>query len=600
MSGSPLKRFSIWSSVEISEATEATELDSQNVTSGSTPRNEREKPPYHYLSQQSRQMWSKWHNAEKEVIVRESVVNRNVMLGQAFFMKALGYTQQRCSAYFDAVINKWVIDQLQNGDIDAAEDTLAKAGHNPVEKLKEICLNSCDTVARDYLVDYLSKKNLLREEEIDACRFLRMLESALDSADMKNTIRSDKGSQNRKFHSFHLPISLVVSCGQEWQNVVWADIFLNTAVDNYEDVFSAEVLPELAWKILINRNDVQSIEKWISHSSGASKSHLEANHPAQDESYQKSSPFSDAILDHTIQYALNQEMVDMVLVEDGVTEMKEVVMDFLHMNGWHASSNLGWKVFNHCSRTGLIPEVAKSWLLGNTAEYKINTVKHFAGICVDNALPEVLSICLPHKGHSLQDVCNYFKGPLVSENDRYSWGVPVPFDSSEFDEISVIYPPLSSPSICSAQTLECQVLVRDLLHGRPPDSHGLLGGHNLPGDQSDMEELRHFSQEQLSTSCNMDAKADFLYYLRQARPTYAATSFLIDQIASHGSVHNDSLSRACHLAQGLALSAAPLSMVGTACATFVAMIGGASEVIRLLLAATNSCSADGVSGKSLL
>ncbi|XP_046384518.1 spatacsin isoform X2 [Ischnura elegans] len=595
MSGSPLKRFSVWSSVEVSEATEATEYDRQNASRDGTSTSDR--LPYRYLSPQSRQMWTKWQSLEKEAVVRESVMNRNVMLGQAFFIKALGHSQSECEVYFDRIITQWVNDYIKVGDVDVAEDILSKAGYNPTEKMKEMCLNTSDVIARDYLFDYLTKKNAVDDDETDAWKFLRLIESALSSINYYKP--NSSGSSSYDCRHTNLPISLVMSNFPNWQNVVWADIFLNTHVNNYDSF----VKPEIAWKLLICRHDVSTISRWVSDVNGQRKT-LKQEVNNSENSFNKESVVSKELSgERAITFAISQDMVDAIALEDAIPEVKDEILDCLCQHGINSRSEVGWKMFRRFSRAGLLPYMIDCWMNVHRSDVHSNAsmtaLKELASICIDNSFPEVLSICLPHHGNSVGDVIEYFERPPVASgaldgrSERGLWGVDVPLTSwadirARLDQ----YPPKLWPLIFSLQRANCHVSVHDLVLGQLPELHNLFGGHHLTG-----EGFCQLSQLQ-SSSSGGEAQIDFLYYLRQARPTYAACAFLVEQLSKYGSIQSDSVTRACGLAQGLAMSSSPFSMVGTACATFVAMIGGSADVIRLYLAAGQMCSAYARCGKN--
>ncbi|XP_071450583.1 spatacsin isoform X2 [Hetaerina americana] len=386
-----------------------------------------------------------------------------------------------------------------------------------------------------------------------------------------------------------------------WQNVVWADIFLNTHVNNYDSF----VKPEIAWKILVCRNDVSTISRWIANVYGKCKMVKDCGETFTSESIVS----KELSQERAIAFGITQEMVDSVVLEDAIPEMKDEILDCLCQHGICSTSEVGWKMLRRFSRAGLLPFLTDSWMNASSEGFHSNisaaALKQLFNICIDNAFPEVLSICLPHHGNTIDDLIAYFKVPpmpnavLDPKDERRTWGVQVPRSSwSDIKERLGKYPPASWPPICSQDKITCGVGVHDLLHGQLPASHILLGGYSRTGKENAADILRNFSQGTTSSS-SAEEQIDFLYYLRQARPTYAATAFIVDQIVSHGSVQSDSISRACCVAQGLAMSATPYSMVGTACAAFVAMIGGSPDMLRLYLAAGRMCSANIRSGKGL-
>ncbi|XP_067002124.2 spatacsin [Anabrus simplex] len=101
------------------------------------------------------------------------------------------------------------------------------------------------------------------------------------------------------------------------------------------------------------------------------------------------------------------------------------------------------------------------------------------------------------------------------------------------------------------------------------------------------EDFPHFTSQKMIDRFGSRNKLTYLHYLKQARPSFAVNTFIVEQFKTHRKVSKKLVKRACNFAHGLALKYFDDPGIKSSCIAFIEMLGQNSEAVRVNVAAAN-------------
>ncbi|XP_010772309.1 spatacsin, partial [Notothenia coriiceps] len=136
--------------------------------------NSAEAAPLQEEEEESEEEEDEWEKLQTEEVVRCSILTNQIPRAQAV-LRGRGLKEQRLSALRRRGLQE-VFTCLQHRDLHTANTLLTNMGFSVKQQLRSICLFTDDYDLRDFVVEELSGRRLLPEEEVQSVEFMKQME----------------------------------------------------------------------------------------------------------------------------------------------------------------------------------------------------------------------------------------------------------------------------------------------------------------------------------------------------------------------------------------------------------------------------------------
>lgn len=503
-------------------------------------------------------------------------------------------------------------------------------GCDPIEHFRELCLETSESLLRDLLINHLRSASRLSEEEEAAWRFCKQVENSLStfvsshrSFEHKMAVSATERASivmvNIVPFKGTLELGTVLNQPMEWRQVVITELYFVTG----DVTLEAQLDCMLCWQYLLEKNCIELLTHWV-----------DVSFAACDEKAQPSDYLTKMIVAHLARWPITPAMLDVVAGMDCMTATRDSVLDRAALYGVFSLSEARdlAAVVHRLRNLCLLPQISS--ILGKPTS-NVPCEEFYRWVldeCAKNDLKLPVMTCLREANNARE---------LISEEKQFAWLplwrefeswdgintatlaelirksgeiVPVPLEDAPFIKIALAL--VEGKGV--VELIEEEGPESDLLRipqvdicyqsmqrarTRPPDvtMYDLLAGSRLPVErllswQTENsyatephipESFPHFNHQVLSAKLGHKQHLDYLYYLKQGRPSFACNLFIVESLRAHRRLTTHMINRACGLAHGLALRMWRNATVGSASVAFIAMLGDVptANALRLHLAA---------------
>ncbi|XP_063238820.1 spatacsin [Bacillus rossius redtenbacheri] len=534
--------------------------------------------------------WGAWPGAGDADVVRAAVSGSDVPRLMAFLVARRGLAPRAARELTRREVDSWVLELLAEERVDEARERLASLCRDPDEELREICLTSRNSPLRDYLAGHLLSRRLLSEAEVTAWGFLRRLEAVL----LRHDTAPSSSSPPAGAHPGSLAIRTVVRQSEDWRRDVLTVLFFNTLDDSLLD----SVDGERAWACLLRHNCVPLLLGWAAAWLG------------------QPGPPGPALAAALRRWPLTGEMVDAVGSGLCTAATRDAVLDHLARQGvfTDAERRSVCSVLTRLARCGRLRDV-RAVLASPHSSLGLGELEaRLAQFCAERRLHHVVSSCLREggAGRAVQGAGQAWwslwreslrgAGPgLVEAATSYLGGEPGPLVAVA----GALYAGLPLEQVPGARDVPLLDAILAPPSGRDPpgrdvdlyrllrsfcpfDASRLFTWQAVHTPSNGVDEPPHFSDPGLVSKHGYKDTLSFLHYLKQGRPSFAASMFVAEQLKTHGKLNKKAVAACCGLAHGLALQHLHERHVGAACTAFSEMLGRCSQPARVHLAAAGA------------
>ncbi|XP_049816483.1 spatacsin [Schistocerca nitens] len=626
--------------------------------------------PLDSLSEDSKLLWNSWTSMDDENIVLDSVSKNSVPLAQTYLIKERNWKPQGIMTTMRNIVNKRIHELLRDKDIAQSRMLLTNVGYNSEEELRNIFRKSSERKIRDNVAKYLVDHHSLDPPEIEAWKFILLLEVHLEAVEFsgtsefmyQTTSKKQKQMQNKEFLGTDqkLTVDVVLKQPPDWKSLVLTEIFFNVPGSHLQALLN----PDVTWKYLLRNNRDDILICWIDsyyNNGNPPEESLDClrqwENAMKDLSYQmeKDNLCVLTSVEAARMFAsmeISQSMIDNIRSEDAMQTTKDLVLDHLSRFGVfdsHEKTRIS-SILRRLARASSLHRL-KDILNAPTANISLQSVHQLlTELILKHKLYNLPYVCLEDSKYTeeqIQELCETFPDSesielhwfklwlafrdfnpnttdaafiynLILKTIQYLGNnnvetflkqhplVVIALIMFSGESLSAVYEQgelENSPvtkEIFQSTLQKLPLLEMSLMSQRKTDEVPDITVYELLQDctpfdsqkffswqQTEAVDLPHFSMPKLVSKYGYKCKLDYLYYLKQGRPSFAANTFLVEQFKCHKRLSKTMMRQASGYAHGVALQNFRDTCITSACVSFVEMLGANSEVMRVHITAAN-------------
>ncbi|KAJ8963130.1 hypothetical protein NQ318_018595 [Aromia moschata] len=575
-------------------------------------------PPPPNLSKEHKGVWSGWYSKGDREVSREAAA-KGIDVGLVVYFLSLRkkITSEDAEAFLKM---NWVRELLERKQIFRVSHVLKNIGEDPDKKLTDTFYSTTNQDLREYIGTYLKRCNKLENSMQQLWDFLNLI---LDNVVL---ILHNKFSE--------ASIQCLDKQSDEWKSEVAAKLFLRT----YDHSLLPYLNGPVIWSQLLLYNDIKLLKVWINVRNNKL---TEINNVPEN----LSQIFKT--------FPITSDMINQLNAPEIPTDTRETILNEFSKFG----------IFNDCEINNLVNILHRidqsdstQYVYEAVSKKSSNTslnnlLQLIAEYCTDNNILHVLNVCVeefeladllkstkssPHLRliadfreltrdfneialrNNIFNVSKFLSDDLVSYfNENPLILLSLMFFTKNMDLFRVLddksmtisnlelyecIPKLLENfkvlnAICDRKSVveKCNVTYYDLL-----EKHLLVDVKELYRFQFDRNAMPNFNSRHLIQSYGYSKEIDYLFYVRQIRPSIASKIFMINEFKRNNGVKEETIAVVQKKLYKLALRNFTSIEVTGSCVAFLEMIGVNSEFLRVSIKAANTLLESGHDVKSII
>ncbi|KAK1887783.1 Spatacsin [Dissostichus eleginoides] len=520
-------------------------------------------------------------------VVRRSILTNQIPRAQAV-LRGRGLKEQRLSALRRRGLQE-VFTCLQHRDLHTANTLLTNMGFSVKQQLRSICLFTDDYDLRDFVVEELSGRRFLPEEEVQSVEFMKEMErlGSLPAARSAET-PSHRGVQMVLREGGVGEETLRLDWVRNWDQSCRTAVLLSRLP--HTEVTSCDAA--LLWRYLTSLHDQRRIIDWIQNE--------EVNQNWRGVLVQ------DELCDLQLLLWRLSQGGGVMSGSPSLPQYRSPLGLDLHslFISFCVKHSLHFLLYSYLQHHRLTPRncplltnqslsESEPWFEMMVKIQEISTDLSGTSTCSITRIH--LSVLLPGSGASLSSLLLEGHSLLALASLMFSPGgidqVVSPGRSERTVDAQLLKMALTPhPKLRSALFppgprgggATSDVSVYHLLQALHPLDPCRLFGWQAANtlNSSDLSELPHFSSSHLVSSFALMENLDFLYFLRHGRPSSAFATFLKQQLSGSCDVPL-LLQQALQQVSRLAMQCVCVSSITAACVCFYELLGVCSLKLRV-------------------
>ncbi|KAG5898668.1 hypothetical protein JTB14_005427 [Gonioctena quinquepunctata] len=560
-------------------------------------------PPTNLIKEHSG-VWTGWCcKGDKEVAREAAAKGIHVDLVIQFLSLRKNIMMEEAQNYFRDEVFRWVKELLDRKQIFRVSHILKNIEVNPQEELSKVFYTTTNADLREYIGNHLQSQSQLEEG-------LQRLWNFLDLILNNNLLIS-------KYRLSADSIECLDKQPSEWKAEIAVKIFLRT----YDISLSHFLTGEALWKQLLLQNDIKLLNTWVN---------LKYNEP-----------FDTFVIPENLlalfnTYPITNEMVNQLNISETSVNTTNAMLDELSRFGIFCNADID-RLLNILYRLNQSESTKHIFLIIKKSTANI-TEKQFLDLllrhCIANKLYGVLSICIENFDISDEDVTespdldlildfrkltenfnetnlrdNILKVSKFLSHDMNSYFEDNPLlvlSLTFFTEDIDFYQLLAEKNVKIAgielsqavahlpdhlKTLSAVIHRKKTIENSTLTCYDLVEKHfkvdvkKLFSFQFEKKPPPNFSTPELVAKYGYLKQPNFIFYLKQFRPSIACKCYLVDQFRQFDCLPEDNVRRLQKKVYKIALRNFTSLEATSSCVAFLEMIGINSSYLRVALGA---------------
>ncbi|CAH1169832.1 unnamed protein product [Phaedon cochleariae] len=324
----------------------------------------RTKPdPPSYLSKEHVGLWTAWCvKGDREVAREAGAKGIHVDLVVNFLSLRRNIRTEEAENYFRDEVFKWVKELLDRKQIFKVSHVLKNIGVDPQEELSKVFFTTTNTEMREYIGNHLKSQNKLDDNLLQLWQFLDLM--------LKNNLLVSK------YRLSEDSIECLHKQNPQWKAEISAKLFLRTQDTLLINFLNGEAL----WKQLLAYNDINLLKTWI-------------NLQYSDQHY---TDISENLLKAFKSYSISNDMINQLNTSVISTNTSNVILNELSKFGMFSDKDLGsfLNILQRISQTDNLRNIFKliRKTTSNISEERFLDL--LVEYCISNDFHTVLSACV--------------------------------------------------------------------------------------------------------------------------------------------------------------------------------------------------------------
>lgn len=543
--------------------------------------------------------------SDDEVVRHTLLSNEAADCAKKVLLSRGGRSAAQVNEFFERVADAYVSELLLKKQIDKAKDVISSSGRDIWPTLKALCLNTTDTNIRDYLAFELNTVNILEPSEIEAWKFLILIEGIIKKLDLGLDVTDENLLTMKPLdggNKFGLSIARLLTLSPNAKSLLLTELYIETLDGTLESMLEKVEF----WRYLISNDKLEILIKWVQISCSDTK--------AEPEKHDRLTTFLSS-------WNITQDMIDYIPTSNCTVGTKECLLDYLSRFTLYISEEL-----NDVQRR-LLRDIHTSQIFDKNGTLEDILVQ----FCAQYNVPDLLVSCDIRTNtqssawlklySQYQDLKNDhdFKRSLLCAIDLSADYLEISKSDSKWISLA--------PLILSEKSLyELTDMSIDENKESSKELHAALSHHpklttllnSIFEDENPVDLSLHqllkekfvcqiLKEQSLCSLFNEDASGsevdfshdpsillhghqeslDFQYFLKQGRPCHASMLVLAEVIRSFGKPSRKLLKRYILPAHELALLNPMDRTITGSCIAFIEMLGETTLSLRTYIAALN-------------
>ncbi|XP_076375987.1 spatacsin isoform X2 [Megalopta genalis] len=204
--------------------------------------------PIECLTGEPAAIWSGWRSLGDRELTREaSAKGTHINLAHKCLAFRRNCSLENAQDYFSKEVEIWIMELLQKRQIYRASHILKNMEKDPVEYIFKVCVNSKDSVIRNYLSEYLINISCFEDNHIDSWNIIKYLEQCEEKQMIQNGVSST------------LCIESMIKLPECIKEALCTELYFSIN----EHSLLKHITNIVLWDYLLSNNQIEMIKYWI-------------------------------------------------------------------------------------------------------------------------------------------------------------------------------------------------------------------------------------------------------------------------------------------------------------------------------------------------